>query len=158
MAKKKIEVSKDDLKKGLKNAKGELGAFKDFISKGNVVDMAVGVIIGGAFGKIVTSLVNDIIMPLIGLLIGGLDFSGLSWDVGEAKITYGAFIQTVVDFLIVAFCIFAVIRMFERFKNRLEKSKEDEKSAEEAVEEVKKSDETVLLEEIRDLLKEKNSK
>ena len=158
MAKKKIEVSKDDLKKGLKNAKGELGAFKDFISKGNVVDMAVGVIIGGAFGKIVTSLVNDIIMPLIGLLIGGLDFSGLSWDVGEAKITYGAFIQTVVDFLIVAFCIFAVIRMFERFKNRLEKSKEDEKGAEEAVEEVKKSDETVLLEEIRDLLKEKNSK
>ena len=158
MAKEKIKVSKDDLKKGLKNAKGELGAFKEFISKGNVVDMAVGVIIGGAFGKIVTSLVNDIIMPLIGLLIGGLDFSGLAWEVKDAKITYGAFIQTVVDFLIVAFCIFAVIRMFERFKNRLEKSKEDEKSAEDAVEEVKKSDETVLLEEIRDLLKEKNSK
>lgn len=149
MAKKKIEVSKEDLKKSLKNAKGELGAFKEFISKGNVVDMAVGVIIGGAFGKIVTSLVNDIIMPLIGLLIGGLDFSSLSWTVKDAKITYGAFIQTVVDFLIVAFCIFSVIRMFERFKNRL--SKKEEATVEE--EEVKKSDEVVLLEEIRDLLK-----
>ncbi len=148
MSDKKIKVSKDDLKKGLKNAKGELGAFKEFISKGNVVDMAVGVIIGGAFGKIVTSLVNDIIMPLIGLLIGGLVFSSLAWEVKDAKITYGAFIQTVVDFLIVAFCIFAVIRLFERFKKRLEKKEETE--AEEAAE---KSDEVVLLEEIRDLLK-----
>ena len=152
MAKKKIEVSKDDVKKGLKNAKGELGAFKEFISKGNVVDMAVGVIIGGAFGKIVTSLVDDIIMPLIGLLIGGLDFSGLAWEVGEAKITYGAFIQSVVDFLIVAFCIFIVIRVFERFRKRLEKSEKEEAATEEAP---AKSDEVVLLEEIRDLLKKR---
>ncbi len=150
MAKKNDEGSKENIKKGLKNAKGELGAFKEFISKGNVVDMAVGVIIGGAFGKIVTSLVNDIIMPLIGLLIGGLNFSGLSWKIGEAEVTYGAFIQAVVDFLIVAFCIFAVIRMFERFKTRLEKKNEVE---EEKKEEAKKSDEVVLLEEIRDLLK-----
>ena len=148
-----MSENKEKLKKKLTNAKGELGAFKEFISKGNVVDMAVGVIIGGAFGKIVTSLVNDIIMPVIGLLIGGLDFSGLAWEIGEAKITYGAFIQTVVDFLIVAFCIFTVIRMFERFKKKIAK-KEEVETVEEAP---AKSDEVVLLEEIRDLLK-KNSK
>lgn len=149
MSEKKVKVSKENLKKGLKGAKGELGAFKEFISKGNVVDMAVGVIIGGAFGKIVTSLVNDIIMPLIGLLIGGLDFSSLAWEVKDAKITYGAFIQTIVDFLIVAFCIFAVIRMFEKFKKRLSKKEEEEAAAEEAA----RAEEVVLLEEIRDLLK-----
>ena len=82
--------------------KKEVEDFKKFISRGNVVDMAVGVIIGGAFGKIVTSLVNDILMPLIGIVLGGLDFSNLSIKVMDATISYGSFIQTIVDFLIVA--------------------------------------------------------
>lgn len=150
---KKINKSKDYVEKGLKDAKKELSAFKKFVSKGNVVDMAVGVIIGSAFSKIVTSLVNDIIMPLVGLLIGGLDFSSLSCTIKEATIPYGNFIQTVVDFLIVALCIFTVIRIFERFRKKLEK---DRKEAEDDVVEEKKSNETILLEEIRDILKEKN--
>lgn len=136
------------IKDGLGAAGKELSAFKKFISRGNVVDMAVGVIIGGAFGKIVTSLVNDIVMPLIGLLIGGLNFSELSITIGEAKIAYGNFIQTIVDFLIIALCIFAVIRLFEKFKKR-EEAKPEEPAP------VVKSDEAVLLEEIRDLLKNK---
>lgn len=136
------------IKNGLGAAGKELSAFKKFISRGNVVDMAVGVIIGGAFGKIVTSLVNDIVMPLIGLLIGGLNFSELSITIGEAKIAYGNFIQTIVDFLIIALCIFAVIRLFEKFKKK-EETKPEEPAP------VIKSDEAVLLEEIRDLLKNK---
>lgn len=136
------------IKDGLGAAGKELSAFKKFISRGNVVDMAVGVIIGGAFGKIVTSLVNDIVMPLIGLLIGGLNFSELSITIGEAKIAYGNFIQTIVDFLIIALCIFAVIRLFEKFKKK-EETKPEEPAP------VIKSDEAVLLEEIRDLLKNK---
>ena len=137
------------LKDGINGAGKQLGAFKKFISRGNVVDMAVGVIIGGAFGKIVTSLVNDIIMPLIGLAVGKLNFADLSVTIGESEIKYGSFIQAVVDFFIVAFCIFIVIRLFESFKK-----KEEEKPQEDAP--VIKSDEAVLLEEIRDLLKEKN--
>lgn len=136
------------IKDGIGAAGKELSAFKKFISRGNVVDMAVGVIIGGAFGKIVTSLVNDIVMPLIGLLLGGLDFSKLSVTIGEATIAYGNFIQTIVDFLIIAICIFAVIRIFEKFKKK-EAAKPEEPAP------VIKSDEAVLLEEIRDLLKNK---
>ncbi|MBR1721212.1 MAG: large-conductance mechanosensitive channel protein MscL [Treponema sp.] len=132
------------LKEGLGLATKELGAFKKFISRGNVVDMAVGVIIGGAFGKIVTSLVNDIVMPLIGLALGKLDFAALSIKIGESEVKYGAFIQSVVDFLIVAFCIFLVIEIFEKFKK-----KEEPKSPSTPA----KSDEVLLLEEIRDLLK-----
>ena len=105
--------------------------------------MAVGVIIGGAFGKIVTSLVNDILMPIIGAIIGGLDFSSLMIKVGKAKISYGLFVQSVVDFLIIALCIFLMVKLFEKFK------KQEEEEA------PKKSDEVVLLEEIRDLLKKK---
>ncbi|MCQ2582764.1 MAG: large-conductance mechanosensitive channel protein MscL [Treponema sp.] len=130
------------------SAKGEFGAFKKFISRGNVVDMAVGVIIGGAFGKIVTSLVNDVVMPLIGLAIGGLNFKDLSFKLGEATVAYGNFIQSVVDFLIVAICIFAVIRIFEKFK------KKEEPKAEEPAP-IVKSDELIVLEDIRDLLKNK---
>ena len=119
--------------------------FKEFISKGNVVDLAVGVIVGGAFGKIVTSLVNDILMPLLGIVLGGINFSNLTLRVGSAVIAYGAFIQNVIDFLIIAFCIF----MFVKFINKLTvKPKKEEK-----VTEPVKSDEVVLLEEIRDLLK-----
>ena len=127
--------------------KSKIAEFKEFISQGNVMDMAVGVIIGGAFGKIVTSLVNDILMPLIGVLLGGLDFSSLAIKVGSSKIAYGMFIQSVVDFLIVAACIFSVIKIFEKFKGS---QKEEEKA--------EKSDEVKLLEDIRDLLKKANKK
>ena len=115
--------------------------FKAFISRGNVVDLAVGVIVGGAFGKIVTSLVNDVLMPLI-----GIDFTNLSIQVGNSKIMYGSFIQNIIDFLIIAFCVF----MFVKIINRL--SSKHKKAEEKPV--VKKSDEVLLLEEIRDLLKE----
>ena len=87
-----------------------LNEFKSFIMRGNVMDLAVGVIIGGAFGKIVTSLVNDILMPLIGLIIGGIDFSGLSLTVGSAQVNYGSFINNSIDFLIIALVIFLMIK------------------------------------------------
>ena len=125
-------------------AKGVIKEFKEFISRGNVMDMAVGVIIGGAFGKIVTALVDCILMPIVGLALGGLDFSSLRWNiVGDTTLYYGAFIQAVVDFLIVAVCIFLIVKAMNKFK------KKEEPKAEAPA----KSDEVKLLEEIRDLLK-----
>ena len=124
-----------------------LNEFKEFAMRGNVVDMAVGIIIGGAFGKIVSSFVNDVIMPPIGMLMGGVDFSELAIALGEgeeaASINYGVFINTVLDFLIVAFAIFMVIRAMNKLKK-----KEEEKPAEPP----KPSAEEALLTEIRDLL------
>ena len=128
--------------------------FKQFISRGNVVDLAVGVIIGGAFGKIVTSLVDNIIMPLVGMIIGGIDFSNLALKIGKAKVEYGLFIQNVVDFLIVAFCIFMFVKVINKLSEKTKKKAEEDKKAETP----KKSDETLLLEEIRDLLKKGNKK
>ncbi len=125
--------------------------FKEFVTKGNVMDMAIGVIIGGAFGKIVASLVDDILMPLIGLALGGKDFSGLSVKVKDAVVGYGAFIQNIVDFLIIALCIFVMVKAINTVKERAAKKKEQEEKEEEPA----KSDEVVLLEEIRDLLKNK---
>lgn len=93
-----------------------LKEFKDFAMRGNVMDLAIAVIIGGAFGKIIASLVNDVLMPLIGLLLGGLDFSGLAITVRDASINYGLFIQSVVDFIIVAFVIFMLVRTMNRMK------------------------------------------
>ncbi|MGM7719199.1 large conductance mechanosensitive channel protein MscL [Metabacillus sp. Hm71] len=122
-----------------------LQEFKKFALKGNVLDLAVAVVIGAAFGKIVTSLVEDIITPTVGLLMGGINFSHLSLTVGKAAIKYGEFIQSIVDFLIIAFSIFLVVRFFNRFKKK-------EESAAPAVPEVDKKEE--LLTEIRDLLKE----
>ena len=139
-------MKKDLASKNIKKISKGASEFKTFISRGNVVDMAVGVIIGGAFGKIVTSLVNDVLMPVIGVFLGGLDFSDLSIKVGDATIKYGSFIQTIVYFLIVAFCIFMIVKLFESFKKKKE---------EETEEAPKKSDEVLLLEEIRDLLKKK---
>lgn len=139
MDKKKITENKL-VKKGGSTFK----EFKEFISKGNIFDMAVGVIIGGAFGKIVTSLVNDIIMPLVGILIGGHDFTGMVAKVGDAEILYGTFIQNVVDFLIVALCIFFVVKAMSKFKKKEEAA--PEKPAE-------PSEEVLLLREIRDSLK-----
>ena len=94
--------------------------FKKFALKGNVVDLAVGVIIGAAFGKIVTSLVNDVIMPLIGLLLGGISFTKLEIKIGDAVVAYGIFIQTIVDFFIVAFSIFLFVKLFNRLKRKEE--------------------------------------
>ena len=122
--------------------------FKECISKGNVLDLAVGVIVGGAFGKIVTSLVDDIIMPIIGLIIGGIDFSGLSLKIGEATVKYGMFIQNIVNFLIIAFSIFLVVKAVNKMR-RIKPEKEEPPV------EPKKSNEEILLTEIRDLLKNK---
>lgn len=105
--------------------------FKAFAMRGNIVDLAIGVVIGGAFGKIVTSLVNDIIMPLVGLLLGGLDFSGLSFTFGDAVVKYGSFIQTIVNFLIISFSIFIVIRTLNGLRRKKEAAEEE--AAEEAV-------------------------
>ncbi len=93
-----------------------LKEFKDFAMRGNVMDLAIAVIIGGAFGKIIASLVNDVLMPLIGLLLGGISFSNLSVTVNEAVIAYGLFIQAIVDFVIVAFVIFLLVRSMNRMK------------------------------------------
>ncbi|MCL5612028.1 MAG: large conductance mechanosensitive channel protein MscL [Chloroflexi bacterium] len=90
--------------------------FKAFVMRGNVMDLAVGVIIGGAFGKIVSSLVGDILMPLIGLIIGGIDFSGLAFTVGSAKVTYGNFINNAIDFIIIAFVIFIMVRVLNKLQ------------------------------------------
>jgi len=134
---KKIELDK---------AKGFVNEFKSFIKRGNVIDLAVGVIIGGAFGTIISSLVDDILMPLLGIVIGGINFTELTWKVGDAVIKYGAFLQNVLDFLIVAFCIFIFIKLLNSF-NRKEEVKEVKKP--------EPSNEEKLLMEIRDLLKEK---
>jgi large conductance mechanosensitive channel len=120
--------------------------FRAFIAKGNVLDLAVAVIIGVAFGAIVTSLVDDIIMPLIGVILGGVDFTGLAIQVDEASITYGNFIQAIINFLIIAFVIFMIVRT----ANNIMK-KEEEKPAE-----PKGPTTEELLAEIRDLLKAKS--
>ena len=133
--------------------------FKEFIAKGNVIDMAVGVIIGGAFGKIVTSLVNDVLMPLLGLATGGVDFSTKKLVMSpaviengevnkeEAALLYGSFIQNIIDFLLIAICIFFFIKAINKMKDKLAKK-------EEKPEEPAKPTTEELLTEIRDLLKE----
>ena len=120
--------------------------FKAFAVKGNVVDLAVAVVIGGAFGQIVTSLVQNIITPSIGIFMGGIDFTGLSFTIGKASITYGYFIQSIVNFVIVAFVIFLAIKA-------LSKLKQEEKVIVEETPEP--SDEVKLLTEIRDSLNQK---
>ncbi len=140
------------------------GEFKEFVSKGNVMDMAVGIVIGGAFTKIVTSLVNDIIMPAIGMIFGGVDFTTLRYiitpadeanGVAESAIYYGNFIQTIVDFILVALVIFCVVRGINKMRAAAEakkKAAEAEAAAEEEAE-PEPSAEEKLLTEIRDLLK-----
>ncbi|WP_291583787.1 large-conductance mechanosensitive channel protein MscL [Clostridium sp. UBA6640] len=131
-----------------------LKEFKEFALKGNVMDLAIGVIIGGAFGKIVTSLVNDIIMPIIGLLLGGVNFTSLKYTIRPEKdglaaltLNYGMFIQTVIDFLIISLSIFLFIKFISKFKHK------EEVEDKLAVTEISKEEE--LLTEIRDILKEK---
>ncbi|AAP11576.1 MULTISPECIES: large conductance mechanosensitive channel protein MscL [Bacillus] len=123
--------------------------FKKFAFKGNVVDLAVGVVIGAAFGKIVSSLVKDIITPLLGMVLGGVDFTSLHFGYGKSAVMYGNFIQTIFDFLIIAASIFMFVKVF----NKLTSKKEEEK--EEEIPEPTKEEE--LLGEIRDLLKQQNS-
>ena len=146
---------------------GFLQEFKQFAMKGNVVDMAVGVIIGGAFGKIVTSLVNDVIMPPIGYLTGGVDFKDLKWVIQEAaeatetsaalaevSLKYGAFVQQIIDFLIIALSVFVMIKLVNKLSN-LRKKEEAEPEPEPApAPEPEPTKEEVLLTEIRDLLKQ----
>ena len=130
---------------------GMMSEFKSFAMRGNVVDMAVGIVIGGAFGKIVSSFVNDVLMPPIGMLMGGVDFGDLavtlqeaSGDVAAVTLNYGSFIQTVIDFVIIAFAIFMVIKAM----NNMKKKEEEAPAAP-----PKPSAEEVLLTEIRDALK-----
>ena len=148
---------KEKLSKVSEKSGGLLTEFKEFAMKGNVIDMAVGVVIGGAFGKIVTSLVNDIIMPLVSVVTGNIDFSNLQYvhsyvnaagAKAEIVVKYGAFMNTIIDFLIVAFCIFMVIKVMNSTKKKFEKEEESKE-----VEEVKVDENTELLKEIRDLLK-----
>ncbi len=138
---------KKEVKKDLEKIKKNkfIQEFKEFIAKGNVVDLAVGVIIGGAFGKIVTSIVSDLLMPVIGVIIGGHDFTALKITFGNANIMIGNFIQNVIDFLIIAVCIFVIVKIINRIMPKKEEVKEEAPA---------KSEEVVLLEEIRDLLKE----
>lgn len=134
---------------------GMMKEFKEFAVKGNVIDMAVGIIIGAAFGKIVSSFVGDIIMPPIGVLVGGVDFSNLavviqeaSGDVAAVTLNYGKFIQSLIDFTIIAFAIFIAVK----YINSLKRKKEEAPAAE-----PEPTKEEVLLTEIRDLLKQKNN-
>ncbi len=129
--------------------KGFLEEFKAFALRGNVLDLAVGVVIGGAFGKIVTSLVENIITPIIGIITGGQNISGLMVKVGGAELKYGAFLQSVIDFIIIAFAIFVFIKAINKVTSQFKKEQ-----VEEAVEEpVNPTDE--LLKEIRDILARK---
>ena len=140
---KKIKINNETLKEVGEKSKGLVDEFKTFIKRGNVIDLAVGVIIGGAFSSIVSSLVDDILMPLIGIVLGGYDFSELSIKIGQSTIKYGMFIQNIINFLIIAFCVF----IFVKTLNKLEHNKE------EINKEKVKSEEVVLLTEIRNLLK-----
>lgn len=132
----------------------ELGDFKHFIMRGNVIDLAVGVIVGSAFGKIVTSLVNDVLMPFIGLMLGKTNLAGLEViiqpgnekdNIAALALKYGSFLQSIIDFLIIAFCVYLFIRLIERFRHKQEKPVETPAPARSEA----------LLAEIRDLLKEK---
>ena len=135
-------MKKIDRKKEMEKAKGFINEFKTFIKRGNVVDLAVGFIMGSAFGKIVTSMVEDILMPLIGIIIGGIDFQNLTFKIGNAVVKYGSFLQNIINFLIVSFCIFIFVKIINEFKEEEKGEKKAEPCSEEK-----------LLTEIRDLLK-----
>ena len=135
--------------------KGLIAEFKEFISRGSVIDLAVGIIVGGAFTAIVNSLVNDMLMPLIGWIFGGIDFTSLKYvitpataEAAEAAIYYGNFIQSIVNFLLIAFTIFMLIKGINRFRRKKDAEPEPEPEPEQPAQDV------LLLQEIRDLLKE----
>lgn len=135
------------LVQGAQKAGGIINEFKKFILRGNVIDMAVGIIIGSAFTAIVTALVNDIIMPMIGVICGGVNFSGLNFRIGDAVVCYGSLIQAIFNFFIIAVCVFIIVQMMNRFH--------DKRKKEEAAPAPAKPDPQIeLLTEIRDLLKD----
>lgn len=115
-------AKKEDLKKSVEKSKGFINEFKQFISRGNVIDLAVGIIIGGAFTAIITSLVNDIITPLLGTIIGGINISGLSisipWSNDGLSIPIGLFLQSIINFILVAFCVFILIKIINKFMKK----------------------------------------
>nr|WP_307760369.1 large conductance mechanosensitive channel protein MscL [uncultured Peptostreptococcus sp.] len=129
-----------------------IAEFKEFAMRGNVIDLAVGVVIGGAFSKIVSSLVENIITPFIGIITGGTDVSGLMLQIGNAQFKYGAFLQSVIDFVIIAFSIFIFIKLINGLKSKVTKPEE------ETVEEVALTKSEELLVEIRDMLAKENQK
>jgi len=124
-----------------------LEEFKAFAIKGNVIDLAVAVVIGAAFGRITTSLVNNIVMPLFGGLLGGIDFTDQSIMVREAEVTYGVFIQSIIEFIVIAFAVFVAIKVMSRLQKKAAEEEKEEKAAPQPTEDV------VLLREIRDSLK-----
>lgn len=141
-----MKKNNKEIRKEIKTKSGKtIKEFKEFISKGNIIDLAVGVIIGKAFSQIVSSLVNDIIMPLIGIVIGGINLTKLTLKLGDATVNYGVFLQNILDFLIVALCIFIFVKIINKFNRKKETPPAPPK----------KDDKTILLEEIRDLLKKK---
>lgn len=170
--KKQIDKAAENVKKELKNSKKKVGKlmsdFSSFAMKGNVVDLAVGVVMGSSFGKIVTSLVNDLVMPAMSLLIGEINLAKLSVTLLEATeereavvLTYGNFLQTLVEFLIIAFSIFLALRYLEYVHKKIDELKKKEKKEEEKVaqkeEEKKQAATDEILMEIRDLLKAQKS-
>lgn len=149
-----MKDSKKQLSKLKEKNKNFIEEFKEFIARGNVMDLAVGVIVGNAFSKIVTSLTDNVLMPIVGVVVGGFDFTNLAISINvwgrTVDLKYGMFIQNTVDFLITAFCIFLIVKIINKL---FHKNKDKDQKTEEKPKEVKKSDETILLEEIRDLLK-----
>lgn len=158
------QLAEEQVKRGMGNLRKFVEEFKKFIYKGNVVDMAVAVIMGGAFGKIVTSLVNDIIMPLISVAIGGLNVKDWKWVIRPAEVntageviteetalTYGVFLQNVIDFLIIAFCIFVMLKLLLNLQSRFHKHAKAEQASE-----APKETELDVLKDIRSMLQEQN--
>lgn len=148
----------------MRNMKKFIKEFRDFAVKGNVIDLAVGVVIGGAFGKIVTSLVNDVIMPLIGLVLGRINFVSLKWVIAKETdstpaltLNYGAFIQSIVDFTFITLSIFLFIKLINKVRAKAEEVFVKKKEEEENQEKVVQPETERLLTEIRDLLKEKDN-
>lgn len=152
MSEKEKKTGKEIAGDSVKAAKGFFGEFREFISKGSVMDMAVGVIIGAAFKAIVDSLVNDILMPFIGIFVKTSSFADLSVKVGNATITYGAFISAIINFVILAFVLFLIIKGMNKLRESAEKLAK--KNEEEKAEEEKLTKEEELLTEIRDMLKQ----
>lgn len=128
-----------------------INEFKEFIERGNVIDLAVGVVMGSAFSKIVSSVVDDLLMPVIGVVIGGIDFSSLKITFKNADIRYGLLLNNIINFLIISLCIFIIVKIINKLTRKKEVKKDN------AVKEVKKSNEVILLEEIRDEIKKQNS-
>lgn len=128
--------------------------FKKFAMRGNVVDLAVAVVVGASFNKIVSSVVDDILMPVIGILVGRLDLTGLQLQVGEAVVRYGQFLQAVLDFLIIAFAVFMLVRFLNQARAALERQEKEEEASKAAATPPAPPKEQLLLEEIRDLLRD----